>query len=646
MKPNHSLIATNTDKSLTYVLLLSNDKAIINSIKQHYGKHRYHFVQCTDANSLDDSLREINFQLAIIDTDNNDLTIQDADRIISTLNLLVIYLISSTQNKLLENISKKNGNQYYSIKKDNRLIHELPRFISNIIENKSSLSANQQKQQFVEEQLRAIKKDFFHVFEYANIGIALVSPNGYYLKINEEFCSILGYSSEEIKDIHYNFFTHPDDLELTQNVYSRFISGQLKKHTYEKRYIGKKGNIIWVSLSVTLLHDSSNNPKHFIIHIQDITAKKQDEIKLTQFYKSVEQSPAIVIITDERGLITYTNPKFEEITGYSAEEVAGKNPNILKSNHHDDSFYKHLWATLKAGNTWKGELINKKKNGKLYWESASIAPIKIDTNHSTHYIAIKEDISEKKKLERELISAKDAAEKSANVKASFLKIMSHELRTPLNAILGFSEIIMSEKSETNITEFMPIIHENGELLLNQVNDILSYLEIDSGEIKLKMEPVDINKLLMEVQSEFIEANKSYARGIELILDNNTHFEQVIISDKAHLKKIITCLIDNAIKFTKKGKVNFGYRFIRKRNSLQMYVKDTGIGIPEDKRAIIFDIFRQADESYTRPNGGIGLGLSIAQKLCKQLGSEIKVEPNTNEGVEFNFNLKWLTRFPL
>ena len=152
----------------------------------------------------------------------------------------------------------------------------------------------------------------------------------------------------------------------------------------------------------------------------------------------------MVVITDPNGNIEFANPKFSEVTGYSVDEAKGKNLRILKSGYHSKEFYSNIWETILAGKIWQGEFRNKKKNGELYWENALISPLKDTEGNITHFVAVKEDVTSKKKMIQELIEAKEKAEEMNRIKSSFFANMSHELRTPMVGILGFSEVLMSE----------------------------------------------------------------------------------------------------------------------------------------------------------------------------------------------------------
>jgi PAS domain S-box-containing protein len=194
---------------------------------------------------------------------------------------------------------------------------------------------------------------------------------------------------------------------------------------------------------------SDNSPSVFL----------EDE-SIRKLSRAVEQSPVSIVITDTDGFIEYVNPVFYELTGYTRDEVLGKNPKILQSGMVPKEDYVDLWETILSEHIWKGEFINKKKNGELYFESATIAPVLDSDGQITHFVAIKQDITKNKKYEQDLIDAHEKARESDILKAAFLQNMSHEIRTPMNAIQGFSELAkMSGTSSEKRNSYLVLLYD-------------------------------------------------------------------------------------------------------------------------------------------------------------------------------------------
>jgi PAS domain S-box-containing protein len=366
-----------------------------------------------------------------------------------------------------------------------------------------------------------------------------------------------------------------------------------------------------------------------------IQKNKQDE-KIKQLSTSIEQSQTCIVVTNIQGNIEYVNPFFEQLTGYTEEEVINKNPRILQSGLTPKETYKELWETVINGSTWKGTFINKKKNGDLYYEDASITGVKNEKNQITHYVAVKTDITKRIKKEKELERVKIKAEESDKLKSMFLTNLSHEIRTPLNGILGFSKLLKKPNVTSEATErYIKIIEESGKALISTVHNILDLSSIQSQQIGVNKSSFAINDFLINIYKEY--EYQFERKGIKWVLNNQTKKEDPhITTDKDLLHKSITHLINNALKFTDNGQVKLNTNF--NQDYLCINIIDTGIGIPESSKNKIFDCFVQADMKENRVHQGPGIGLSIAKGLLNILGGELTFESKENQGSTFTIKL--------
>ena len=389
----------------------------------------------------------------------------------------------------------------------------------------------------------------------------------------------------------------------------------------------------WYDLS---LHSPQ---KGYLLSIfDDITERKLSESKLRKLSVAVEQSPAIVVMTDPLGTIEYVNPAFTRVTGYSAEEARGQNPRILKSGLMPQSVYEELWKTILSGDVWHGELQNKRKNGELYWDQAVISPIRNKENVITNFVSVKIDITEQKKILQELIDAKQKAEESDRLKSTFLATITHELRTPMNGILGFSELLKdTELPPEESTEYVDLIHQSGLRLLTLINELIDIARIESGQTRVQQADTSVNKLLRDMSTFFkLEIrNKGLRLKCTPGLSDN---ESIISTDSAKLTQILTNLINNALKFTVKGSIEIGYT--RVNRMVHFFVTDTGIGIPHAMQDKIFERFIQVDNPLTRAIEGSGLGLSITKAYVAMLGGAISVDSVEGKGTTFTFTLPY------
>jgi signal transduction histidine kinase/CheY-like chemotaxis protein len=259
-----------------------------------------------------------------------------------------------------------------------------------------------------------------------------------------------------------------------------------------------------------------------------------------------------------------------------------------------------------------------------------------DTGKPIRSIGTIQDITESKKVEQEIIKSKEKAEESDSLKTEFLNNMSHEIRTPMNGILGFSGFLndpnLDEKKRKN---YVKIIQNSGNQLLGIIDDILEISTLETKQVILKEEETNLNDLLFELFSIF--DLKAKGTRISLFLDKGLSDEQsIILTDRVKLHKVISNLLENALKFTNRGKINFGYKLNDKK--LEFFVRDTGIGIPKTKIKIIFERFSQADKELSKKVGGLGLGLSIAKENVILLGGDISVESEMLKGSTFRFDI--------
>ena len=372
----------------------------------------------------------------------------------------------------------------------------------------------------------------------------------------------------------------------------------------------------------------------------EITGRKKIETELRKLSKAVEQSSAVIVVTDLDGQIEYANPAFEENSGYTVQEALGNNPKVLKSGVHSSEFYKNLWTTISSGQVWRGEFCNKRKDGKLFWEHASIAPILDESNKITGYVAVKKNITEQKKMMEALKDAKQMAETANQAKSEFLANMSHELRTPLNAVNGFSEVLL-EKYYGDLNpkqeEYVHDILESGNHLLSLINDILDLSKVEAGKEVLELSSVDISSLLEN--SLVMIKEKAIKHNIELDIKmpkGLLNFQ--MMADQRKIKQVMYNLLSNAAKFTPDGgKISIEAAKIK--GEIQVSVTDTGIGIAKEEQEKVFDEFYQIRNDQTAKQKGTGLGLSLVKRYVEMHSGRVWVESEGyGKGSKLSFTL--------
>lgn len=477
---------------------------------------------------------------------------------------------------------------------------------------------------------------FRTILENAPDGI-FVNTQGVFTFINPKMLDLLN-AKDESDLIGHDVFERiaPEFHEIVKShINFQNETGQNAK-LMEQEYIRMDGSRIVVTTSVAPIKYRGKESNLVFVH--DLSSRKQTEEKITKLSRAIEQSPVSILIADISGTIEYVNPKFSEVTGYSYNELMGKNPNILKSGFTSPLEYEQLWNTIMSGNVWVGEFKNIKKNGTVYWEAATIAPIKNLKGEITHYVGIKEDITEKKQIYADLIDAKNKAEETNQLKSHFLANMSHEIRTPLNGIIGFLDLIKDEsitKKERN--DYIDIIAKSGQRLLDTINDIIEMSRIEAGFIKLDIEKINLFTIIQDLYNFFKPQLDAKGLDFKLYLpQNQSHQLLNFITDKQKLNGILTNLIKNAIKFTENGSIDL--LLVEKSNGIQISIKDSGKGIPKDKLEAIFERFIQADMKNTQSQEGSGLGLSITKAYIEQLEGKLWVESEMDKGSTFSIFL--------
>lgn len=360
-------------------------------------------------------------------------------------------------------------------------------------------------------------------------------------------------------------------------------------------------------------------------------------VELRKLSRVVEQSHSSIIITDLDANIEFVNPAFAHTTGYNLEEAIGQNPNILQSGNHNTAFFKSMWDTLIQGKIWQGELQNKRKDGSLYWAAATISPMRDDTGKITHYLAVQDDITERKKIDTELeqsrqqlAKAKEVAESANQSKSEFLSNMSHELRTPMNAILGFAQMLEYDEDLNKAQQdYTHEILKAGNHLLELINEVLDLAKIESGHIELSLEPIKLIDLIDECFTLITPVAERHGIAISH-KEMDVHY---IHADRTRFKQVLINLLSNAIKYNSEhGKVELTAGVIDDTR-IRITVSDTGTGITKEKQKELFQPFNRLNKESSDIEG-TGIGLTITKTLVELMGGSIGVDSEIGIGTHF------------
>lgn len=344
---------------------------------------------------------------------------------------------------------------------------------------------------------------------------------------------------------------------------------------------------------------------------------------------------SIVAVTDAHGKITYVNDKFCTLSQYSRQELIGRDHRIVNSKHHPKDYISDLWSTLKSGRVWRGELKNRAKDGSFYWVDSTLVPLLDKHGAPEQFIAIRTDITERKQAEEALIAAKALAEAASAAKGEFLANMSHEIRTPMNAILGMSSLLLDGELETEQRDVLEIIRRSGEALLGVINDVLDYSKIEAGKLEIEQRSFDVRDMIESVMDLF--ATQAAEKHLDIVYELASDVPLVLIGDINRLRQILVNLVGNALKFTSTGTIRISLSRMETRSSqatMAFCVSDTGVGIPHNKIAMLFQPFVQGDTSTTRRFGGTGLGLAICRRLAALMDGQLWVESTEGQGSSF------------
>jgi PAS domain S-box-containing protein len=489
-----------------------------------------------------------------------------------------------------------------------------------------------------------------HLFNLSIDMLGVVSAGGVLINANPAWERVLGYPLDQMIGQPVTHHILELDAAHTHEAFARLQQAQ-GAIRFENRYRAYDGTLRWLTWNAV-----ADMPKGLMYCVvRDETQHKITEMQLTLRNRAIESSPMGVTIADmtlpDQPLI-YINTAFERITGYSPLDVIGRNCRFLQGNDREQPALVAIRAALRDQRAVTVVLRNYRKNGEMFFNELSLAPIQDEKGRLTHFIGICNDVT-KRILAEEKIStqneeliianynlalARKEAEDATRLKSQFLATMSHELRTPLNAIIGYTEIQLAGMAGTLTNEqrdYQERVLANADHLLGLINDVLDLSKIEAGRMELVSKPFSLPQWLEEIvaQTQALAIDKSLGYITEL----DPRMPEWIVGDPARLKQVAINLLSNAFKFTDQGHVRIQ---IRKhgRDAWQLNIEDTGIGIASHMQETIFEEFRQVDSSSARKQGGTGLGLSIVRKLCLMMGGNVRVKSKLGKGSIFTVTL--------
>lgn len=489
----------------------------------------------------------------------------------------------------------------------------------------------------------------------------LIIKDGYFIDCNKASELILGADRINIigktpRDISPLFQPNGKRSDLLEQEYLAKAWANGMAH-FEWVHSKLDGSLVVVDVKLSVI--VSGNDKVLFTTWRDITAQKEAEILIRKLKSAVEQSPISIFITDLNGKIEYANPFTSITTGYTNDELIGQNPRILKSGFTNPKIYEELWDSVLSGKVWRGILNNRRKDGSLYWESTTITPIMNDDGKVSHFIAIKEDITERIKIEHQikllntnlekkivertlelqtsnaaLLLAKQEADSANHAKSEFLSRMSHELRTPMNAILGFAQLLDLGELDLHQQKSVHHILESGKHLLELINEILEIARIEAGKLSVSLEPVRLNSVFKDL----IDTLNPLAKltNISLINELDNQPDYFVKADKQRLKQVLLNLLNNGIKYNYNNgwvKLYIDEQTTDGVDYIRICVADNGTGIDIDNVKKLFMPFERLGAENSTIEG-TGLGLSVVKQLTSLMGGYCGVTSEPKKGSIF------------
>ncbi|MBS1144403.1 MAG: hypothetical protein H6R14_1809 [Proteobacteria bacterium] len=449
---------------------------------------------------------------------------------------------------------------------------------------------------------------------------------------------------------------HPDDRERVQADWQAALKGA--KYDSEHRIFVDQ-QVRWVRERAHVRYDDSGKAVFAVGTVQDVTERHLAEEQLSKLSLAIEQSPHSIVITNAKADIEYVNEAFVLNTGYSRHEVIGSNPRVLHSEETPKETFAQMWKTLVSGQTWRGEFINRRKDGSTFTEFAIISPVRQLDGQVTNYLAIKEDITEKKRNQSELenyrhhletlvaerteqlISAKEEAESASRAKSAFLANISHEIRTPMNAIIGLTHIAQRSAGSSEQQERLGKVAEAAQHLMSIINDVLDISKIEAGKLQLESTVFSLAHIC-ESTCEMV-AERAHAKNLPVKYHLDPSVPASLFGDPLRVQQILLNFLSNAIKFTHRGSIDVRMKLLSQRGGnavIRCEVSDTGIGITPEAMTKLFLPFEQGDTSTTRRYGGTGLGLAISRRLAEAMNGEIGVDSQIGKGSTFWFTAQF------
>ena len=482
-----------------------------------------------------------------------------------------------------------------------------------------------------QEALRESEARYRLLADNAEDFVLLNHVDGRRLYVSPSYYRVTGWTPEDFETGNWRERIHPDDLAVVEQARAVNLAGQMTQVEY--RWRCKDGSYIWVDTRCKPLAEPDGRVEMMQLWSRDITARKQVEQERMRLVTAMEQTAEAIVMTDDRGAIFYVNPAFEKITGYAAAEVVGQNPRILKSGRHDAEFYRQMWETLLSGEVWHGRLVNKRKDGALYEEDATLSPVRDTAGKIVNFVAVKRDVTAEVALETQLRQAQ-----KMEAIGMLAGGVAHEINNPVFGIRNYAQLIAEElPPESRLGKFAAGIIKETDRVAGIVHNLLAFARVEKQGRRLASLHDVIQSALMLVQTvirhDQIVLTVEVPKGLPPVECRSQQLEQVLLNlltnaRDAMNEKYTGYHADKIIHVSAGLFEQDGQTWAR------VTVEDHGLGIPANMCERIFDPF-----FTTKPAGkGTGLGLSISHSIMQDHGGQLRVETDPGHFTCFHMEL--------
>ncbi|GAA4903285.1 PAS domain S-box protein [Mucilaginibacter defluvii] len=471
-------------------------------------------------------------------------------------------------------------------------------------------------------------------------GILIRDANGHVMWMNETMETLTGYTFAEMEGKQFGTMLLGEESDMSVFIAAKKAIDENRPYEVELKIYRKDGTPVWVWISNNPLFDETGSVHRHVGVMVDISERKKTEQQLKLLSLVASSITSGVVINDSSGNVEWVNTGFEKITGYAIDDVRGRHlGDLVKGELTDIGIIERSRELSKNKQSFEVDLLIYRKDGQPLWISVINSVILDDLGRVEKYIEVIIDITLKKKVELELIAAKEEAIQLNRAKDMFISVLTHEMRTPLNAVIGMSHLLIEDSPSESQKENLNILKFSAENLLRLINDVLDFTKIETGNVELEKVNVNIRELLKSVTSSV--QYKAHEKNIYIEYRVDEAVPDFILGDATRLSQILLNLASNSVKFTSTGGVTIDLKVIEQNSKtvrIRFAVIDTGIGIAHDKISTIFESFKQAESDTTRKYGGTGLGLPITKRLIELHDSRINVDSTPGQGSTFWFTI--------